>query len=100
MVRWNRALLLEFSLFALRTEQDSQRARGLKSACFTGAFSANQRKQSSPIALLIVRQVARAAIAEVLQPEILDDQCSTALGPMSGPYFFTCLAMIWSLILS
>jgi hypothetical protein len=33
-----------------RTEQDSRRTRGLKSACLTGAFSANQRKQSDPAA--------------------------------------------------
>jgi hypothetical protein len=33
-------------MLASRTEQDSRRARGLKSPCLTGAFSANQRKQS------------------------------------------------------
>ena len=79
-------------MLALGAVKDSRRTRGLKSACLTGAFSANQRKPANPDDLLIVRQVARGAIAEVLQPEILDDQC--------GPYFFTCLAMIWSLILS
>jgi len=44
VVPYNHAPLLEFSLPALGTEQDSRRARGLKSACLTGAFSANQRK--------------------------------------------------------
>src|SRR2546428_12493971 len=43
---------------AMGIEKDSRRTRGLKSACLSGTFSANQRKQSSPIALLIVRQVA------------------------------------------
>src|SRR6266508_2595053 len=32
----NRALPLDFSLLASRTEQDSRRTRGLKSACLTG----------------------------------------------------------------
>jgi hypothetical protein len=32
---------------ALRTEQDSRRTRGLKSACLTGAFIANQRKPAN-----------------------------------------------------
>jgi hypothetical protein len=44
MVTCKRALLLDFSLLALGIEKDSRRARGLKSACFTSAFSANQRK--------------------------------------------------------
>ena len=39
-----------------RTEQDSRRTRGLKSACLTGAFSANQRKPSNRDDLLIVGQ--------------------------------------------
>jgi hypothetical protein len=42
----NFTLPFDFSLLAPRTEQDSRRARGLKSACLTGAFSANQRKPS------------------------------------------------------
>ena len=41
----NPALPLEFSLLAFGAERDSRRARGLKSACLTGAFSANQRKE-------------------------------------------------------
>lgn len=32
-------------VYALRTERDCRRTRGLKSAFLTGAFSANQRKQ-------------------------------------------------------
>jgi hypothetical protein len=36
----NHAPSHEFSLPALRTQQDSRRTRGLKSACFTGASSA------------------------------------------------------------
>jgi hypothetical protein len=44
MVPRNRTLPLDFSLFDSRTEEDSRRARGLKSACRAGAFSANQRK--------------------------------------------------------
>jgi hypothetical protein len=47
MVTCNRALLLDFSLLALGIEKDSRRARGLKSACFTSAFSANQRKPAT-----------------------------------------------------
>jgi hypothetical protein len=39
---------LEFSSFAFRTEQDSRRARGLKSAWPTGAFGANGRKPQPP----------------------------------------------------
>ena len=41
-------LWLEFSLLALRTHKDSRRTRGLKSACLTGPFSANQRKLDKP----------------------------------------------------
>jgi hypothetical protein len=37
-------------------EKDSRRTRGLKSARFTGAFSANQRKPANGDDLLIVRQ--------------------------------------------
>jgi len=48
MVPRNRARLLLFSLLASGTEQDSGRARGLKSVGFTGAFSANQRKPLDP----------------------------------------------------
>ena len=38
-------------MLASRTERDSRRARGLKSACRTGAFSANQRKHAPAGAL-------------------------------------------------
>jgi hypothetical protein len=37
---------LDFFYLASRTLQDSRRARGLKSACRMGAFSASQRKQA------------------------------------------------------
>jgi hypothetical protein len=56
MVPCNRTRLLEFSLLALGTKQDSRRARGLKSACLMGAFSANQRKPKNPDGLLTVGQ--------------------------------------------
>ncbi len=46
LVPRNRALLLEFSLLALRTDKDSRRTRGLKSGALTGSFSANQRKRN------------------------------------------------------
>jgi hypothetical protein len=39
--------LFAISLLASRTEQDSRRARGLKSASLTGLLSANQRKRSA-----------------------------------------------------
>src|SRR4029453_240643 len=48
VVPHNRASRHRFSLLALGTEQDSRRARGLKPACLTGAFSANQRKRPDP----------------------------------------------------
>jgi hypothetical protein len=41
--------------------RDSRRTRGLKSACLTGAFSANQRKQPSDTgSLLIVNHAGKA----------------------------------------
>jgi hypothetical protein len=46
IVRRNGASLREFSLLAFETQRDSRCTRGLKSACRTGAFSANQRKPS------------------------------------------------------
>jgi hypothetical protein len=62
VVPHNRAPLLEFSLLASGTEQDSRRTRGPKSACLTGAFSANQRKPSNRYGLLIVGQAQGAKL--------------------------------------
>jgi hypothetical protein len=48
MVPCNPALPRVFSLHPSGAEKDSRRSQGLKSACLTGAFSANQRKQPDP----------------------------------------------------
>ena len=44
---------------SLGTEQDFRRARGLKSACLTGAFSANQRKPENSEPPSQLKQLAR-----------------------------------------
>ena len=62
MVPRIRALLLEFSLLALRTDKDSRRTRGLKSACLTGAFSANQRKWMAALSSWCSVSVAREVV--------------------------------------
>jgi hypothetical protein len=56
MVLRNPALPLDLSFLASRTEQDSRRTRGLKSASLTCAFSANQRKQSDANGLTRIQQ--------------------------------------------
>src|SRR5258705_782447 len=65
-------------MLASRTEQDSRRARGLKSACLAGAFSANLRKRSNSTGLRIVAWARR-------EPGVILNMGSTPNGTRRRP---------------
>jgi hypothetical protein len=80
IVLCNRASLCELSLLASRTQQDSRRTRGLKPACFMGAFSANQRKPGNADKFLIVSRVGNPrnrVVEAVIDPRYAQELSSS-----------------------